>query len=116
MKKQWVVVSIASFGIIGSYYINQNKKNIAIADVNNSININSSKSFNSDSDNVEHLKWGTANVTFDEQSKILTINSRDNVQAGTLTQDGQLGNINLLVHQCLIQQMIRQKKIWKLKK
>lgn len=90
MKKQWVVLSIASFGIIGSYYINQTNKNIAIADVTNS-----AKSLNSDSDNVEHLKWGTANVTFDEKSKTLTINSQDNGQAGTLTQDGQLGDINL---------------------
>lgn len=90
MKKQWVVLSIASFGIIGSYYINQTNKNIVIADFTNS-----AKSLNSDSDNVEHLKWGTANVTFDEKSKTLTINSQDNGQAGTLTQDGQLGDINL---------------------
>ncbi|WP_414827240.1 BspA family leucine-rich repeat surface protein [Apilactobacillus kunkeei] len=94
VKKQWAVLSIASFGIIGLYSFNQSQKNIVNADVVNPSNNNSNKSINANSDSFRYLKWGTANVTFDEQSKTLTINGQDNGEPGTLTQDGQPGDIN----------------------
>lgn len=83
VKKQWAVLSIASFGIIGLYSFNQSQKNIVNADVVNPSNNNSNKSINANSDSFRYLKWGTANVTFDEQSKTLTINGQDNGEPGT---------------------------------
>lgn len=68
----------------------------SVSSASNSISsaASSSASVASSDSNVEQVKWGTANATYDKNTKTLTVNSGDNNSVGVLPQDGTAGDIN----------------------
>lgn len=85
VKKNWVVISIVSIGLIGSIAATQKDAIQASADVNSTTFTDSS---------IEHIKWGTANATYDKNNNVLTVGSGDNGAVGELAESNGFNDIS----------------------
>ncbi|CAI2563636.1 hypothetical protein AKUH4B102A_02370 [Apilactobacillus kunkeei] len=89
VKKNWVVLSIALFGILGSsaaiQFVTMPVSADEITQEKSTINYDSA---------IEHIKWGTANATYNKNTNVLTVGSSDDGSAGTIAENNGLNNIN----------------------
>ncbi|MGL5899567.1 MAG: BspA family leucine-rich repeat surface protein, partial [Lactobacillaceae bacterium] len=86
VKKNWIVLSMAVFGVLGSAAFQMATTPVSANEISQESNATDSK--------IEHIKWGTANATYDKNTNVLTVGSSDNGSAGTIAESDGLNDIN----------------------